>query len=106
MTTQQQTAIAFFKEHGAARHAKSLANAEAWLASQPGHQIQWLRDFDYDPNDYDVKDMPNIGWGCIVQIGGNSASLWAITFDGDHWPQGNPYARVVVAELALELMHD
>lgn len=91
-------------EEGCERCARELAEAEAWLMEQPGHTVEWRQDTDYDPNDYDVPDMPAIGWGCIVTVGEESSSLWAITFDGDGEPFGNPYARVVVAELASELM--
>lgn len=113
-------AVAFFREHGPhsvapgetdeqgrERSARELADAEAWLVAQPGFTVQWLQDNDYDPADYDVPGMPDVGWGCIVRCcGGEQQSLWAITFDGDGHPDGHPYARVVVAELASELMPD
>lgn len=71
---------------------------------QPGFTVEWVQDADYDPSHYDCGDMPDIGWGCVVRANGQTESLWAITFDGDGYPNGNPYARVIVAELALELM--
>lgn len=119
MTAVKRNAIEFFMKHagssydpatetpkqGKFRGAKRLAEAEAWLVAQPGFTVEWEIDRDYDPSDYDI-DMPDTGWGCIVNANGNSASLWATTFDGDGEPFGNAYARVVVAELALELMPD
>lgn len=91
------------QEEGRVRCAKELAKAEAWLTAQPGFEVEWMEDTDYDPKDYDVP-MPATGWGCIVKVGEKRESLWGITFDGDGHPSGNPYARVVVAELASELM--
>lgn len=77
------------------------------MVAQPGFQVMWHRDPDYDPADYDVGDMPGEGWGCVLATSEDRFnSLWAITFDGDGQPWGKPYARVVVAELALELMPD
>ena len=115
--TKAQSAVAFFYENagychgpnetaeqGRKRCARRLAKAEQWLAAQPGHTIEWVIDQDYNPRDYDCGDMPDIGWGCIVAIGDDRESLWGITFDGDGEPWGNAYARVVVAEMALELM--
>lgn len=121
MATKPQTATAFFMKHagysvaegetreqGRRRCAKELAAAERWLMEQPGHTVAWEQDRDYDPADSDVPDMPEIGWGCIVSLNDQDrhASLWSVTFDGDGYPAGNPYARVVVAELAAELMHE
>jgi hypothetical protein len=126
--TALEDAIAFFYERsgfsvcsgetehqGRLRSARELAEAEAeaWLMAQPGMQVTWEVDPEYDANDYDVDDMPAIGWGCVVSVGGERttghgtaevASLWGITFEGDGEPWGKPYARVVVAELASELM--
>ena len=91
------------REEGRLRCARGYAAAEAWLVEQPGFTVEWVQDRDYDPADYDVP-VPEVGWGCIVRANGRTESLWAITFDGDGHPSGNPYARVVVAELASELM--
>jgi hypothetical protein len=97
-------------EAGHVRSAKALAAAERWLARQPGHTITWERDEDYNPDDYE-RPMPAIGWGCIVSVNGErrppgTESLWGITFGDEtqNEPWFNPYARVVVAELASELM--
>lgn len=110
----------FFKEAGSSyepdceemcegqlRGAFVLAAAERWLRKSQ-FVATWIQDIDYDPNDYDGP-MPDIGWGCVLMEHGSSntdASLWGITFDGDGFPVGKPYKRVVEAELAMELMPD
>lgn len=122
--TATQTAIGFFREHagygvspgeteeqGRDSSARTLAQAEAWLVAQPGFTVEWEQDEDYDPRDFDAPDMPEIGWCCLVTVpdgkgGRHRESLCGITFDGDGYPTGNAYARVVVAELASELMPD
>lgn len=115
--TKRQTAVAFFREHagysvapgeteaqGRTRSAKEYAGAEAWLMAQPGFTVHWEQDEEYNPKDYDVPDMPEIGWVCIVTANGETETLCGVTFDDDGYPDGNAYARVVVAELALQLM--
>jgi hypothetical protein len=83
-------------EQGQQRCAEALAAAEAWLMEQAGHTVEWLPD----------EDEAN-QWGCIVRIDPRrEASLWGIGFADDAEPWGQPYARVVVAELAQELMPD
>lgn len=82
-----------------------LARAELWLSEQPGYTVSWEQDTEYDPTDYDCE-MPDIAWRCTVTANGESACLCGITFDGDAEPFGKPYARVVVAELAQELMDE
>jgi hypothetical protein len=109
-------AIAFFREYGGysvatgetdaqgrERSAREMAAAEAWLVAQPGFQVRWVQDNDYNPDDYDIDDMPDVAFGCVVKVDGEESSLWGITFDGPG-PEGSPYARIVVAELAAELM--
>lgn len=119
------------KDEGWLRGATKLAEAEVWLEKNDG-ECEWLIDDDYSPDEYDAPDMPNNAWGCIVRVPREGdppwghrgpwvrhASLWAITFepeDNTPWfdPDDNtrrptraelkPYARVVQAELALELM--
>lgn len=92
------------REEAAHRCAVELAAAEEW-ARDNCVLPQWVRDETYSPDDYDLEDMPEIGWGCILTgPDGERASLWSITFDGNGEPWGKAYARVVAAELALELM--
>jgi hypothetical protein len=90
-------------EEGRVRSAREMAEAEAWMVEQPGFTVEWFPDTDYNPADYDAE-MPDTAWGCTVTCGEKQESLWGITFDGDGHPAGNPYARVVVAELAHEMM--
>lgn len=120
MAFDDTAAVRFFLEHagwgydpatetpedGRHRGAVALAKAEAWLVERPGFTVKWEQDRDYDPKDYDCGDMPDVGWSCFVSDGLETESLHGITFDGDGEPWGNPYARVVVAELALDLMPD
>lgn len=40
-------------------------------------------------------------YGCVVTVGDATASLWGIVLN--QWGTNDPYARVVVAELASEL---
>lgn len=89
------------------RGATQLAAAERWARDNCVFP-QWVKDNNYSPDDYDMDGMPDTGWGCILTgPDGEVASLWAITFDSeDSAPWGQPYARVVAAELALELMPD
>lgn len=117
-TKTADKAVVFFYEHagygfdpknetpeqGRMRGAIALADAERWLASQQAVHTGWVVDETYNPKDYPRKGMPKIGWGCFLYVDGKRASLWGVTFDGDHTPRNKPYARVVLAELALELM--
>jgi hypothetical protein len=98
--------LAFFLKHAHPdnpEYCAELARAESWLVSQPGFQVEWVNDPHYNPKDYDVP-MPRRGWGCIVTVRGESQSLWGITFKRPNTPDGDTYSRVVVAELASELM--
>ncbi len=94
------------EEQGKRRGAIALARAEQWLSEQPGHTIEWLEDADYEPCQCGDSgcESPSFGWGCVVKVGDEQQSLWGIGFGGDGYPSGDTYARVVVAELALELM--
>lgn len=98
-------ATAFFLKHagwsygpqteGRARCAEQLAAAEAWASSE-GYMIEWRPD--------DSSDEPG-DWGCALHDpdGQVVESLWGIGFEsGEPW--GEPYARVVAAELALQAM--
>lgn len=112
-------------EEGRLNYARRLAAAERWLLAREADGLaewEWVRDDDYNPADYDPPEPPDtVAWGCIVRVrdddqywpDGDVASVWAVTFDGDGEPTGSgclaygrlkPYARVVRAELALELM--
>lgn len=118
----------WFRGQVQASYAIALARAEQWYAERewawsddpdprndPDHgtnagalRFRWIQDEDYRPDDYDIP-MPEIAWGCILEEwcgrGWHAIeSLWNITFGGDGCPSGDPYARVVEAELALEAM--
>jgi hypothetical protein len=122
MTKQEKTAVAFFyenagysydpvketQEQGRKRCARSLAKAEAWLTEQP-HQIEWTEDPDADRSWMDETmgdDWPL--FQCAVAImGDNGDWKWSSLCGIDLGPTGmecREYMRVVVAELASELM--
>lgn len=88
-------------DQGRRRCARQLAQAERWLSRQPGHQVEWVED---DHQDRSGIDHDGPLFGCVVKLAtGEVQSLWGI----DLGPEGdlaNPYTRVVVAELAVELM--
>ncbi len=117
MTKQsERTPEQFFYEHagysydptsetrtqGRRRCARRLARAEA-KASQLGFTFEW----DYDGMDSsqwtDERDPATPTWQCLCRnaAGEVVSSLCGIDFtDGKPW--GDPYQRVVEAELALE----
>jgi len=89
------------KEQGRKRGARELAKAEAWLAAQPGHQILWEED---DYPDRSGVDHDGMLYGVVVTLSdGRCASLYGVDL-GAAEDISDPYTRVVVAELALELM--
>lgn len=104
-------------EQGRLRGAVALAKAEDWAKENEGSgrdgdiEFNWEEDEEYNPRDYDSPDMPEIGWGCILNKWSEkrgewypAASLWAITFAEDYPEKNDPYKRVVEAELALEVI--
>lgn len=81
------------REEGRTRCALNLAAAEA-LARASGLSFRWVDDPDVKPNKY----------GCIVfdSRGNAGPSLWGIGFRRGKSPWGgDPYRRVVEAELAV-----
>lgn len=83
------------REQGRTRCALNLAAAEG-MGRAAGLSFEWVSDTDSDePGHY----------GCICHDseGAVTASLWGIGFadDGTPW-DGDPYRRVVEAELAAE----
>lgn len=117
--TDLTKAEAFFFEHagssydpateteagGRMRGAKALAEAEKW-ASEAGVFFRWV-------DDEDAAAFANVcacgedhgpAFSCIAFLDGESvASLGSVTF-GDAGLSGDPYRRVVEAELAAEIM--
>lgn len=123
MTTRdRQERFRFFLEHagyatppGRAACALELARAEEGLAcalSYDEASVEWVDDFEtYDPGDVVTTEQATARFdtgewtgpfGCIVKIGDAAASLWSIVLDSR--VTGDPYARVVVAELASEAL--
>lgn len=118
-------AIAFFTEHagygydpktetpeeGRARSAEELARAEEWARENHLH-FQWWDDDDYvvgrdDDLDPEETSRPYV---CIAGTMPSpwepidvQASLCGILFSADEDYTSDPYARVVEAELALEI---
>jgi hypothetical protein len=106
----------FFLEHagwatppGREDCAILLAAAEA-RASAGGVSFHWEIDEDSSSADWKSAEElredggPYAVWGCVARdaSGGCFASLWSIDFGPGGDPWGDPYRRVVEAELATE----
>lgn len=117
-----------------ARGALALARAEELLEQAVALEVasvEWVDDdepYDYNPRgrgfeQADAEDaarrFASNEWtgpfGCIVKAGEQQASLWGIVLGrgGTWWPEsphtianGDPYGRVIIAELASELEDD
>ncbi len=116
-TKTKVTAYAFFLKHagysygpgetplqGRRRCAKTLAAAEQ-RASDAGVSFEW--DIDPETTSADFTDeYPawNL-WTCLARDANGEvfSSLCGIDFGRDGEPWGNPYRRVIEAELACEL---
>lgn len=89
---------------GRIRCAQMLAKAEQ-TAKDNGVRFAWSVDSDVDSSDFS-DEMPAWQlWECLAydEDGNVVASLCGIDFGRDGQPYGQPYARVVEAELALEV---
>lgn len=86
---------------GRARCAKSLARAEA-MARNTGLRYVWSVDPDTNASDFCDTDYPL--YQCFLVRGESEIleSLHGIDFGPSGHPWGQPYARVVEAELAAE----
>lgn len=86
---------------GRARCAKALARAEMQALNVPLRYV-WHVDPDASSLDFCDKDYPL--WACMLVRGESEilASLCGIDFGEGGQPWGDPYRRVVEAELALE----
>lgn len=94
------------KEQGRRRCAKDLANAEA-LARNAGYVYRWQIDQETDSREFSDRRPYYALWCCICLSSDGGlvlASLFGIDFGRDGQPWGNPYKRVVEAELALEAL--
>ena len=114
---KKQSAYHFFLEHagycwnpkietqlqGRRRCAKSMATDEA-AARDGGFYYRWSGDPDINSSEFS-DETPAWGlWQCAMynERGQIVASLHGIDFGRDNEPWGNPYKRVVEAELASE----
>lgn len=89
------------KEEGWLRVACRLADAELWLNSQYDASVDWNTE-DELGRDHIEHDGPL--WCCDVKACGEWESLGAVDFGEEGSPYTDHYARVVEAELALQLM--
>ncbi len=91
-------------EQGRMRGAKALAKAEAH-AKDAGYVFEWGYD-DVDSSEWSDETPPYAQWICIMRDadGNVLASLGGIDFGRDGEPWGDPYKRVVEAELATEVL--
>lgn len=114
------TAYAFFLRHadysyrpgetsiqGRRRCAKELARSEAH-ARKAGYAFHWEIDADAVGHELRSSAEPYALWGCTLTLpnGEVGPSLWAIDFGPGGEPWGEPYRRVVEAQLALEAMSE
>lgn len=83
-------------EEGHLRSARELAVAEQWARDQMA-VVEW-EDDDVAHLYYDRETRY---YGCIVVVGNVTESLWGIDLAG----YDDPYKRVVVAELASQVMY-
>jgi hypothetical protein len=111
-----QTAYQFFLKHagysvnpgetqiqGRRRSARELARAEQH-ASSMGVSFHWEVD-DLDSSEWSDEEPPYPQWCCVARTADGKvfASLCGIDFGRDSEPWGDPYRRVVEADLATEL---
>lgn len=91
---------------GRRRCAQALATAER-KGLRDGLTFFWQPDTDITSADFDDSGAePYELWECLCMNSGARvvASLHGIDFGPDGRPAGDPYARVVEAELALEVL--
>lgn len=85
--------------------AATLAKAEQW-AEDEGITFEWSVDPCIDSSDFSDEEPPYALWQCLATYENETASLCGIDFGRDKEPWGDPYKRVVEAELASELQTD
>ena len=93
-------------EQGRRRCAKALADAEL-KSTLSGWSCKWEVDTDSSSADWpDGGEPPYAVWGCTLrdEQGKSLGSLWSIDFGREGEPWGQPYRRVIEAELALEAL--
>ena len=87
---------------GRRRCARALAKAES-EASAKGYAFEWRPDEECDSSEFSEGDPWGL-WVCLMRApdGGVVGCLGAVDFGLGGEPWGNPYRRVVEAEIALE----
>lgn len=88
---------------GKARCAKALASAEAWALGR--YSFEWELDSEIDSSDFSDELPPWSLWVCLMrdtETGRVVQSLHGIDFGRDGEPWGEPYRRVVEAELSCQ----
>jgi len=90
---------------GRIKAAQKLAKAEQW-ANETGMYFAWEIS-DIDASDFSDENYPL--WDCFAYTYTDGEpvlqqSTGAVDFGAECTPWGDPYARVVCAELALDLM--
>ena len=87
------------REECARRLAAAAANANA-----AGVSFEWTVDDSCDSSEFSDSRNPYALWGCAARNseGVVIASLWAIDFGRGRDPWGEPYRRIVEAELSIE----
>ena len=93
------------KLQGKRRCAKQLAAAER-LASDRGYSFRWQVDTMSDSSDWSDEEPAYAQWQCdMLDSDGKFVNgLGGVDFGRDKDPWGDPYRRVVEAELALEIV--
>lgn len=92
-------------EQGRRKCARALARAER-AGSDAGLGFRWSIDPDTDSSDWNDDPEPWAQWvcECVDADGETVACLGGIDFGRDGEPWGDPYQRVVEAELAAEAL--
>jgi hypothetical protein len=95
------------REQGRRRCARELERAER-DGSDAGLSFEWKVDRDMDSSDWTDETPAWATWNCCCRDANGEivASLCGIDFGRDGEPWGNPYRRVVEAELASEGLHN
>lgn len=101
-----QTPFEFFYERAGHSAAQLLADAEARACSL-GYTFSWSIDPDIDSSSFRPYTEKTYDlWCCLCRDpeGKPASSLGGIDFGADKEPWGDPYCRIVQAELALEAL--
>lgn len=93
------------KQQGRAKCAKALADAEK-RARETGVSFEWSIDPHSRASDWRDDGEDYAQWQCVAhdETGDVRASLHGIDFGPDGEPWGDPYRRVVEAELSAEFL--